>query len=53
MDQEKKFLETPYSPPVPALRDRTNKSDKTSEENVEVLGIMRIIFFFIFCNILC
>ena len=46
MDQEKKFLETPYSPPVPALRDRTNKSDKISEENVEVLGIMRVIFFY-------
>ena len=37
-NQEQKILVTPYSPPVPALRDRTNKSDKTTEENVEVLG---------------
>ena len=37
-NQEQKVLVTPYSPPVPALRDRSNKSDKTTEENVEVLG---------------
>ena len=48
INQEKNFLETPYSPPVPALRDRTNKSDKTSEDNVEVLGMMRVNFFYLF-----